>query len=132
MKRFRLVSCLLISFMLMAGGCTLNLTWTDGPIADHSSSALPDPEGQDPNGQDPPPPLDEAQQARADEAAKYTRVVTYQGATITRTIQLPSGDIIDGLDRNTLPAVSDVLPPLPWTPADLQLPPGVERGIPDF
>ena len=55
--------------------------------------------------------------------------VIYKGATITQTIQLPSGDIVDGLDRATLPALTVEIPPLPWSPQDLALPPGVELGL---
>jgi len=64
-------------------------------------SMLPDP--KDPHGDT--PVLDTAQQARKAEAEKYVAEVIYKGATITQTIQLPSGDIVDGLDRATLPAL---------------------------
>jgi hypothetical protein len=134
MNTFRYICGLLIySFMLLTSGCTLNFTWSDGPIADDKTSVLPDPKdpnGQDPNGQS--SSLDDAQEARRQEAERYTIDVIYQGATITQAIQLPSGDIIDGLDRNTLPDLPYGLPALPWGPEALQLPPGVEFGVPDF
>src|SRR5262245_3668970 len=98
MKTLRGIRCLLIySFMFLVSGCHLTITVGDGPIADDNTSVLPDP--QQPNGSgDPPVPLDEAQQARQGEVDRYILDVIYQGATITQAIQLPTGDIIDGLD----------------------------------
>lgn len=72
------------------------------------------------------PALDEAQRARKDEVDRYVAEVIYKGATIMQTLQLPSGDIVDGLDRTALPAILDSLPPLPEA---LELPPGVELGL---
>jgi hypothetical protein len=134
MKPHRLVYrlwILLLTLLLtgcMISGCNLRITLGEsGPTADDTISVLPDPHGDDPM------PLDDPQQeARRQESQRYTRDVIYQGGTINAAIQLPSGDIIDGLDRATLPVLPYALPPLPWTAADLVLPPGVEFGVPDF
>jgi hypothetical protein len=82
---------------------------------------LPDPEG----GSADEPSLDEAQQTRLEETEWYTRTVVYKGGEILHSIQLPSGDVVDFLNRDTLPAVYE-LPALPFT---LELPPGVELGL---
>jgi hypothetical protein len=75
--------------------------------------------------------FDEAAQRRKDEADRYIAEVIYRGAWVTGSVQLPSGDIVDGLDRDTLPALPYGLPPPPWEPEDLTLPPGVELGLTD-
>jgi hypothetical protein len=63
--------------------------------------------------------LDEAQQARQEEADRYVAEMIYKGATVTATIRLPSGDIVDGIARATLSALSGPIPSLPET---LELP----------
>jgi hypothetical protein len=65
------------------------------------------------------PVLDEAQQARQEEADRYVAEMIYKGATVTATIRLPSGDIVDGIARATLSALSGPIPSLPET---LELP----------
>jgi hypothetical protein len=131
MTAHRLIYCLLIFLIVLLCGCNITISLNDGAIADGKTSVLPDPEQPNGNG-DEPVPLDEAQQARKQEVDQYIATVIYQGATITQAIQLPSGDIIDGLDRDTLPALPYALSALPWTPDALQLPPGVEFGLADF
>jgi hypothetical protein len=118
----RFVSCA----ALVCSGCTIYI----GPYDDSDRNApgkpsvLPDP-SEGPTNE---PALDEAQQARKEEAERYVTDVIYQGGTILGTIQLPSGDVVDFIDRGSLPALPyDELPPLPFTP-DLALPPGVELG----
>jgi hypothetical protein len=123
MKTHRLVYCFFIFLIsLLCSGCTINWQWgegssfgDDGAAGDDNTSVLPDPPGGEAH-----PPLDEAQQTRQDEVDHFIAEVLYFGATITQTIQLPSGDIVDGLDRNTLPALPYALPPLPFTPDALQ------------
>jgi hypothetical protein len=73
--------------------------------------------------------LNEAQQAKKDEVAKYIMEVVYQGGHILGSFQLPSGDVLDFIDRGTLAPLPYALPPLPFTPEDLVLPPGVELGL---
>jgi hypothetical protein len=75
--------------------------------------------------------LSGAQQARKDEADRYVAQVIYKGATVTQSLQLASGDIVDGLDRSTFPDLPYSLPPLPFLPADVTLPPDVTLAIPD-
>jgi hypothetical protein len=74
------------------------------------------------------PPLDEAQQARLEETEWYTRSVIYKGGEILQAVELPSGDVLDFIKRDTLPAIPYELPPLPFTAEDLALPAGVELG----
>jgi hypothetical protein len=130
MKTPRIISRLLIFFAapVFMGGCVITIGPFDevAESGDGTTPVLPDPPG------DEPVPLDEAQQARKDEVNRYIAEVIYQGAAITEAIQLPSGDIIDGLDRDTLPALPYALPQLPWTPDALQPPSGVELGVSDF
>jgi hypothetical protein len=120
---------LLLSIMVLGCGCTITL----GPLDESDENeprktpVLPAPEQS--SGEE--PALDDAQQERKDEAERYVAQVIYQGAPITRTIALPSGDIIDGIDRASLPAIPYELPPLPWTPEELVLPEGVELGLMD-
>jgi hypothetical protein len=119
---------LLFSAALFLGGCTIHL----GPLDERDEaeprepSVLPAPEH--PQGDE--EVLDDAQQARKGEADRYVAEVIYQGAPIVRTIQLPSGDIIDGIDRVLLPAIPYELPQLPGTPGGL--PAGGELGLTDI
>ena len=123
----RIEHVMLISCPLLFGACTITFGPGDGDGAPAGDKPSPLPTPKDPRGDG--PPLDTAQQARKAEAEKYVAEVIYKGATITQTIQLPSGDIVDGLDRATLPALTSEIPPLPWTAQDLVLPPGVELGL---
>jgi hypothetical protein len=68
---------------------------------------------------------DAARLAREQEVERYVAEVVYQGAPVVGTVELPSGDVIDGLDRSWLPALPYAAPPLPWTAEELGLP-GVE------
>lgn len=124
---------------VVISGCTITL----GPLDEsderepRKTSVLPAPEQparpEQPPGPEQPPPeepvLDEAQRARQEEVERYVAEVMYHGAPIVRSIQLPSGDIVDGLDRAWLPAIPYELPPLPWAPEELVLPSGVELGL---
>lgn len=136
MNTRRRVACLgigLVALLFNVGGCTI----TFGPLdetngaSDDTTPVLPAP--RPPGGGTPAPGgggpvLDGAQQARKDEVDKYIAEVVYQGGKIRESIQLPSGDVLDFIDRNTLPALPYELPALPLTAADLTLPPGVELG----
>jgi hypothetical protein len=112
---------------VLLGGCTIHL----GPLDENDeaeppkSSVLPGPE--QPQGDE--EVLDNAQQARKDEADRYVAEVIYRGAPILRTIQLASGDIVDGIDRAMLPAIPYELPQLPGTLGEL--PAGGELGLTD-
>ncbi len=112
---------------LLCSGCVITI----GPLdettgnGDGKTSVLPDPE-EEPVDE---PALDEAQQARKEEADRYTADVIYQGAEVLATFQLPSGDILDFINRDTLPALPYEVPPLPLAPEDLALLPGAELGI---
>ena len=118
---------LALAFGIGSSACTIYI----GPYDDSDGTApgkpsiLPDPN----EGPMDEAALDEAQQARKEEAERYVMEVIYQGGTILEAIKLPSGDIVDFIDRGTLPALSYELPPLPFTPEDLELPPGVELGL---
>jgi Neprosin len=128
MKPLRLIECVvLVSFPLLCGACTITFGPADGNGAPAGDNPSPLPAPEDPREDE--PALDKAQQARKAEAEKYVAEVIYKGATIIQTIQLPSGDIVDGLDRATIPAPTSEIPPLPWSPQDLVLPPGVELGL---
>jgi hypothetical protein len=123
----RLDRSLVFSAAVLLGGCTIHL----GPLDERDEaeprepSVLPAPE--QPQGDE--EVLDRAQQARKDEADRYVAEMVYQGAPIIRTIQLPSGDIIDGIDRALLPAIPYELPQLPGMPGEL--PAGGELGLTD-
>lgn len=124
-RRFTFLPLLVLP--LVCNACVIIL----GPHDDASEtgpskpSLLPDPI----EGPMDEPVLDDAQQARKEEAERYTAEVIYQGGEILTTIQLPSGDILDFINRDTLPALPNAIPSLPFSPADLVLPPGVEFGL---
>jgi Neprosin len=122
-----LVHSLVFSVAVLLGGCTIHLGPLDesDEVEPREPSILPGPE--QPQGEE--EVLDEAQQARKDEADRYVAQVIYQGAPIVRTIQLQSGDIIDGIDRDRLPRLPYELPQLPGTPGEL--PSGEELGLMD-
>jgi hypothetical protein len=98
---------------LVLAGCTIYL----GPYDDDTGGTA----NQSGDAVSP----EEAQQAREAEAWSYTANVVYKGGEILYSFELPSGDILDFVNRDTLPAV-DELPALPFA---LDLPPGVELGL---
>lgn len=98
---------------LVLAGCTIYL----GPSDDDTGGAADEP------GDVVSP--EEAQQAREEEAWWHTANVIYKGGEILYSFELSSGDIVDFINRDTLPAVYE-LPALPFT---LELPPGVELGL---
>jgi len=137
MKRRKIVGyprISLLALLISVGGCTITI----GPLdetkggSDENPPVLPAPKppgGGTPGPGGDGPVLDPTQQTKKDEADHYIAEVIYQGGTILESIQLPSGDVIDFIDRSTLPALPpDGLPPLPFADADLTLPPGVELG----
>jgi len=111
----------------VGSACTITI----GPYDDaeetgpRNTSALPAPK----DGPADEPLPDAAQQARKEEADWYTANVVYKGGEILQAIQLPSGDILDFIKRDTLPALPYELPALPFAPEDLVLPEGVEFGL---
>jgi hypothetical protein len=115
----------LLALASVGSACTITI----GPYDDaegtgpRTTPALPAPE----NGPADEAPLDAAQQARKEEADWYTANVIYKGGEILHSVQLPSGDVLDFIKRDTLPAVE--LPALPFAPEDLVLPEGVELGL---
>ena len=132
----RTVSCVLgtVFFLLTLTACTLTLDLNVGTNdrPDDSEYSLPDPSNVDDQPTNEQPTLDDDQQVRQSAAHKYTADVVYHGGTIVATFQLPSGDIVDFIDRDTLPALSFGLPQVPWTAADLVPPAGVDFGVPEF
>ena len=127
MKTFlrRIVAFLFILLALASVGsaCTITIGPHDDAegTAPPKTSVLPDPQ----DGPADEPPLDEAQQARLEETEWYTRNVIYKGGEILHTIQLPSGDVVDFIKRDTLPG-------LPYEPPKLDLPQGVGFGLTEF
>jgi len=121
---------ILLVIALVGSACTIMI----GPYDDkegtgpRTTPALPDPK----NGAADETPLDEAQQARKDETERYTRDVIYSGGEILQAVELPSGDVIDFINRATLPGLPYELPPPPFTADDLALPPGVELALTEF
>jgi hypothetical protein len=112
---------------LAGSACTITIGRYDdtegtGP---RNTSALPAPK----DGPADEPLLDAAQRARKEEADRYTATVIYKGGEILHAIQLPSGDVLDFIKRDTLPALPYELPELPFGPEDLVLPEGVEVGL---
>jgi Neprosin len=99
------------------GGCTFH--W--GSLDESDEEAPGEPSGEKPE-------LNEAQLARWQEGERHIADVIYQGAPIVASVMLPSGGVIDGLDRAWLPALPYAAPPLPWTVEELGLPSGVEFG----
>jgi hypothetical protein len=110
----------LFALALVGSACTITIGPYDdtGGTAPPKTSVPPDPQG----GPADEPPLDEAQQARLEETEGYTRTVIYKGGEILHSIQLPSGDVVDFLNRDTLPG-------LPYEPPKLELPQGVGFGL---
>lgn len=84
----------------------------------------------EPNGSSQAPPaLDAAQQARKEEAERYTAEVIYKGGSVLASLPLPSGDWIDLLNRTTPPDLPYSPPPLPVGPEAFVLPEGVNLGL---
>jgi Neprosin len=75
--------------------------------------------------------LSNAQKARKAEADQYIAQVIYKGAPVLQSLELASGEVVDGLDRSVFPELPYALPALPWNPADVMLPPGVTLALPD-
>lgn len=124
------MSFLVLWLTFVSNGCTITIGPYDdtGESAPSKPSVLPAPTG----GAADDPPLDEAQQARLEETEWYTRSVIYKGGEILQAVQLPSGDILDFINRDTLPALPYALPPLPFALEDQVLPAGVEFGLTEF
>jgi len=109
----------------LLGGCIIEFG------AGHDQSAGGDTPSSGGGGSGGEPGLTGAQQARKDEADRYIAQVIYKGATVTQSLQLASGDIVDGLDRSTFPDLPSPLPLLPFLPADVTLPPDVTLALLD-
>jgi hypothetical protein len=130
MKTARLAFLALLALLLLTvvgSGCTITIGPYDdtGEGAPRGTSVLPDPV----EGPVDEPLLDEAQRARKEEADRYIAQVIYKGGEILHAVELPSGDVLDFINRDTLPALPYELPPLPFAAEDLVLPPGVEMGL---
>jgi len=110
----------LLALPLVCSACTIYI----GPYDDSGTAPrnLPDPK----DGVD-EPALDEAQQTRKVEAEQYTLNVIYKGAEIREAFQLPSGDVLDFVNRDTLATLPYEIPALPFALEDL--PPGVALGL---
>jgi hypothetical protein len=113
MRRRRFGGLRLLLPVVLAG-CTIYI----GPYDDETGGATN-------QGGDVVSP-EEAQQARGAEAWSYTANVVYKGGEVLYSFELPSGDILDFVNRDTLPALPYELPALPFA---LALPPGVELGL---
>jgi hypothetical protein len=132
---------LLVSLMLGSSGCKIVFGPGFGPAGDDdggsssddgssggedTSPILPEPD----NGYAVPGPvLTTEQQDRARERDRYIADTYYQGFTIVRTVQMPSGDIIDWIDDGTLPALPYAPPELAWSQDLITLPAGVELAV---
>ncbi|HVK70999.1 MAG TPA: hypothetical protein VM694_41370 [Polyangium sp.] len=123
------VSIVLITHFL--SGCVIRF----GPLDEEGNDERPTlPTPKPPGGGTPAPSEDEparddAAKARQAEVDTYVRDVIYHGATILDAYELPSGDVVDFLDRDTLPALPHEPPVLPFSQEDLTLPPGVPSGL---
>jgi hypothetical protein len=104
---------LLALVLAVVAGCTIYL----GPYEDDTGGTA------NQSGEVVSP--EEAQQAREAEAWSYVANVVYKGGEVLYSFELPSGDILDFVNRDTLPAP----PELPALPFALTLPPGVELGL---
>ncbi len=109
----------------LLGGCILEIG------AGHEQSAGGDTSGAGAGGSGGEPGLTGAQHARQDEADRYIAQVIYKGATVTQSLKLASGDIVDGLDRSTFPDLPYALPLIPFLPANVTLPPDVTLALTD-
>lgn len=100
---------LYIALLLVgAAGCTFHF----GSMADPTESAppLPDPgSGVDPS-------VEHAQKARQEEVERYIAEVVYQGGTVVYSALLPSGDIVDFVDRNTIAGAALCFAPASFWP----------------
>ena len=79
----------------LLGGCIVDL---GGGGGDNKGT----PSGGMTSGGD--PGLIGTQQARKDEADQYIAQVIYKGGSVIQSLQLASGDVVDGLDRSVFPA----------------------------
>ncbi len=124
-------ACLLVSLLTSIGsGCTIRIDVggeaKGGPPG--AGPLLPDPVGDLGDGAI----LDAAQQGRKEDTERYTAEVIYKGGTIVKSVQLPSGEVLDFIDRNTLPAFPYTLPTLPFGPEDFVLPEGISHGLSEW
>ncbi|TKD13048.1 neprosin family prolyl endopeptidase [Polyangium fumosum] len=123
------VSIVLITHLL--SGCVIRF----GPLDEEGNEERPTlptpkpPGGGTPAPSEDEPVLDDAAKARQAEVEGYILEVIYQGASIVDSYELPSGDIVDFLDRSMLPDLPYEPPVLPFSPEELTLPPGVELGV---
>ena len=124
MKRLLYANRLLLAFMVLsvAGGCVITI----GPFDNDDAPREEEGEGEDPS---PLPAPSDAQQARWDEVDRFIVEEIYKNATIRESVALPSGDIVDFLDRDTLPVLPYELPVLPSAGQDVPLPEGVILGL---
>lgn len=114
----------ILTWATVSTGCSIRFELGDAPQSNSTGDApaLPDPNGQNSG-------LDAAQQARKDEVDRYIRDIIYKGGSVLTSLPLPSGDVIDLVDRNTLPQLPYPLPTLPFGPEALVLPEGVSLGL---
>jgi len=108
----------------MLGGCIIDLSAGNSQGAAGGDTTTPQPSGGGDTSA-------AATQARKDEADQYLAQVIYKGATVTQSVQTADGDVVDGLDRVTFPALPYALPALPYLPVDVTLPAGVTFGATD-
>ena len=127
MARRQLKYASVLLLVVAGSGCKIRIEagaeTQGGPPA--AAPALPEPVGD---------PLDEAgldaaQQARKEEAEQYTATVIYKGGTIVASVALPSGDVLDFVDRGTLPGMPYAIPALPFGNEAFVLPLGLEIGL---
>lgn len=124
--------CVVISSLAMlVGGCIIKLGLGDLEASggDTTSQASASASGGGGSGSGDAPPLTDAQRTRKDEVDRYVAQVVYKGATVTQSLETAEGEVVDGLDRSTLPALPYPLPALPYLPAEVSLPPGVTFGL---
>ncbi len=127
MARHSLALVWILACAIMGIACTLKLDLSGNTHREVSS--LPTPQGDVETDET---PLNPAQQARKQEADRYTAEVIYKGGTILASIGLPSGDVLDFVDRSTMEALPYTLPPLPFGPEALSLPEGVQFGVSEW
>lgn len=123
MKTFRRMCACMALGLGVGAGCTIEI----GSLKDMGENATAVPGSSEAVPEQ--PPLDAVQQARKEEADRYTVEVIYKGGTVLASLPLPSGDVIDLVDRNTLPGLPYSLPPLPVGPEAFVLPEGVSFGL---
>jgi hypothetical protein len=129
---------LLLSLLLGISGCKIVFGPGFGPASDDDSGGSSDNGGDDEAPALPEPNngyvvdgpgLTPEQQERKREAERYIADTYYQGFTIVRTVQAPSGDIIDWIDSGTLPALHSAPPDVQWSKDLNTLPEGVALAV---